>query len=215
MPGALAWTRARAGPTTAGAGIALRTARSRPRTRRDHRERPSGPLWPQPQPVFPARRQPIGQRQRGRGQGCVAPGGLGLDRTSPRCRYTPSPPGRAGFSGLARAALCFARANPQPLGGRWGRQGAASDRARCGAHGGQEVMPGSSVGGGGTLRSALTGPPSAALTGVPWRPNEREPPRPATHGPPAGWQPCWRRGQPGGSQHGRPPAREAPGLSPR
>lgn len=58
----------------------------------------TGAARQQPQPVFPARRQELGQQRGGRGQGWrgAPPAGLGLDRTSPPRCYTGIPPGRAG-----------------------------------------------------------------------------------------------------------------------
>src|SRR5437868_15070030 len=156
---------------------------------RDHRERHWYPLWLLPQPVF----RPGGSRSASGRTGAVKAGeasrsaaeGLALTvqaRAAARLSLRLAGLGSRFWHGRSGAEPV---PSSSPLGGGWGRHGAP----RCLIHGGQEAMPGSSVGGGGNLRSALTGPPIAALTGVPLRPNEREPPRPATHGPPAGWQP--------------------------
>ena len=60
-----------------------------------------------------------------------------------------------------------------------GQGGMAAQRRRCTSH------------------CAAMQPP-AALTGVPWRPYEREPPRPAASAPPVGWHASTRRGPPSG-----------------
>jgi hypothetical protein len=104
------------------------------------------------------------------------------------------------------------------------RQGAASVRAGCRVDGGPErrlaaqreagaVQPRSvhlSV-------AALTGPPTAALTGVPIRPFVRESLPPTAHAPPGGYQPRTSEGRPGPllGQTAAPGTEPAPGLASR
>ena len=68
----------------------------------------TGAASQQPQPVFPARRQELGQQRGGRGQGWrlrhpERSGGLGLASMSRATRYTFIPPGRAGVFWLLGA----------------------------------------------------------------------------------------------------------------
>jgi len=137
-----------------------------------------------------------GSAPRARGDPCPSPF-FGQAATRPqrlggRCQGREAPSGaRAALTAGARAAATLlyrlaglgsrvrhgrSKAPPvpslSPLGGDGGGKAQRPIERVAEPLGGKEAMPGSPAGGGGNPRSALTGPPIAALTGVPLRPNE-------------------------------------------